>query len=125
MTSVCYVCPFCREGLVGEHPAQRCPACARAFTSENGIVDFSEGRYFDAFVPGQPQTDAQREGVANEVPGAVSRVRDFYLPLLAARGARRILDSGCGNGLSVDLLCAEGLDAWGADLSALRALCRI
>ena len=54
------------------------------------------------------------------MPGAASRVTDFYLPLLAARGARNVLDSGCGNGLSVDLLCAQGLDAWGVDLSALR-----
>jgi SAM-dependent methyltransferase len=31
-----------------------------------------------------------------------------------------VLDSGCGNGLSVDLLSAAGVDAWGHDLSALR-----
>ena len=120
MTGVACVCPFCREGLVAEPSAYRCAGCSRRFPAEDGIADFSEGRYFDAFVPGQPLTEAQQEGLANEVPGAVSRVRDFYLPLLAAQGGTRVLDSGCGNGLSVDLLCDERLDAWGVDLSALR-----
>ncbi len=120
MTGLACVCPFCHQDLVAEASIRRCPACARRFPCDDGIVDFSEGRYFDAFVPGQPQTEAEREGLDNEVPGAVSRVRDFYLPLLAARGARRVLDSGCGNGLSVDVMCAQGLDAWGVDLSALR-----
>lgn len=77
MAAVSYVCPFCREALAEEPSARRCPACGRRFPCEDGIVDFSEGRYFDAFVPGQPQTDAQREGLANEVPGAASRVSDF------------------------------------------------
>jgi SAM-dependent methyltransferase len=31
-----------------------------------------------------------------------------------------ILDSGCGNGLSIDILARAGFDAWGHDLSALR-----
>ncbi|MGH9369859.1 MAG: class I SAM-dependent methyltransferase, partial [Thermoanaerobaculia bacterium] len=82
-------------------------------------------RYFDRFVPGQALSETEREGLANEVPGAVSRVRDYYLPLLRReRGpvgrALRVLDSGCGNGMSVDLLCEAGFEAWGVDLSALR-----
>ena len=59
--------------------------------------------------------------------GAVSRIQGFYLPLLRRlareRGPAlplRVLDCGCGNGLSVDLLNEAGLDAWGNDLSKLR-----
>lgn len=57
----------------------------------------------------------------------VSRIQGFYLPLLRSfareRGKAlplRVLDCGCGNGLSVDLLNEAGLDAWGNDLSKLR-----
>ena len=124
MTATSYVCPLCREALVSEPSAHRCPTCRRRFPVEDRIADFSEGKYFDSFVPGQIMTAAHLEGLANEIPGAVSRVRNFYLPLLAAQGRApiglRVLDSGCGNGLSVDLLCEQGLDAWGVDLSALR-----
>ncbi len=35
------------------------------------------------------------------------------------RGAS-VLDCGCGNGVSVDVLNEHGFDAWGVDLSALR-----
>lgn len=123
MTSVSYACPVCRVALVAGPSALRCPACTRTFPVVDRIADFSGGNYFDAFEPGQPLSSGQLTGLANEVPGAVSRVRDYYLPLLRAErgpGALRVLDSGCGNGLSVDLLCEEGLDAWGVDLSALR-----
>ena len=57
----------------------------------------------------------------------MSRIEGFYLPLLRSfarkRGSARplrVLDCGCGNGLSVDLLNETGLDAWGNDLSKLR-----
>jgi SAM-dependent methyltransferase len=120
-----FVCPICRAALVREADVLRCTACDRRSPLDGGIADFSEGRYFDAFVPGQRLTDAQRQGLEFEIPGAASRVRDFYLPLLARSlgtrtGGLRLLDSGCGNGLSVDILCEAGHDAWGVDLSALR-----
>jgi SAM-dependent methyltransferase len=56
--------------------------------------------------------------MANENEGR--RIEDYYLPILRAAGARRVLDSGCGNGEAVDVLLGAGFDAWGHDLSAFR-----
>lgn len=65
------------------------------------------------------------EGLENEIPGAALRIEEFYRPLLDRERGRegrslRVLDSGCGNGMSVDLLEEAGFDAWGVDLSMLR-----
>jgi len=54
------------------------------------------------------------------VEGARRRILDFYEPLLRRDRAHRVLDSGCGNGVSVDLLRDLGYEAWGNDLSQLR-----
>ena len=120
---VAFVCPFCRGRLDSESDGSRCAGCARRFPRADGVTDFSEGRYYDAFVPGQVLTAAQLQGLDFEMPGAESRIRDYYRPLLERRrpaAGLRVLDSGCGNGLSVDLLREAGCDAWGVDLSALR-----
>ncbi len=49
---------------------------------------------------------------------------DYYLPAALARQQLerpfRVLDSGCGNGIAVDLLGEAGIEAWGNDVSALR-----
>jgi SAM-dependent methyltransferase len=118
-------CPACRLALDRRGEIFDCSRCGRRYPVEDGIADFSEGRYYDRFTPGQPLSAAEEAGLANEVPGAEARIRDFYLPLLEPeRKSRarpiRVLDSGCGNGLSVDLLHEAGVEAWGVDLSALR-----
>jgi SAM-dependent methyltransferase len=118
-----YVCPRCRGGLAESDRDLACGTCGRRFPTADGIADFSEGRYYDAFVPGQTLAAAQLQGLAFEMPGAEARIRDFYLPLLERRrpaAGLRVLDSGCGNGLSVDLLREAGCDVRGVDLSALR-----
>jgi len=125
VTDVPLVCPRCRIALAARPAALECPSCDRSFPVENGIADFSEGISYDRFEAGQILSDREREGLEQEIPGAVSRVRDFYLPVLereraAAGRTLSVLDSGCGNGLSVDLLADAGFDAWGADSSALR-----
>jgi SAM-dependent methyltransferase len=105
--------------------ALACGSCGRSFPVQSGIADFSEGVSWDRFEAGQRLSDRERDGLAQEVPGAVSRVRDFYRPLLERARARAdrpfsLLDSGCGNGLSVDLLAEAVFEAWGADASAMR-----
>lgn len=95
---------------------------------DDGIADFSDGRLYDRFEPGQPLPAEHRLALAQELEGAASRIRDFYLPRLdrlarslpGGPAAVRILDCGCGNGLSVDLLTDSGYRAWGNDLSELR-----
>ncbi|HJQ38972.1 MAG TPA: class I SAM-dependent methyltransferase [Thermoanaerobaculia bacterium] len=105
------VCPHCKAAL---DRAFCCPGCARCYPDG----DFAEGRYYDHFDGTTPLTPEHAKGLELELEGTRRRILDFYLPLLP-RGAR-VLDCGCGNGLSVDLLTERGFDAWGNDLSQLR-----
>lgn len=112
--------------------AYRCPACIGALTEElhcvrcnvtypvrDDIAEFSGGRYYDQFDESTVLTGEHREALDREMDGAVARIRDYYLPKVGA-SPLRVLDAGCGNGVSVDLLCEAGHDAYGIDLSALR-----
>lgn len=120
------VCCRCKGRLDEAAQELFCASCNAHYPCTDRIVDFSGGAYYDNF-PGPEVLSAEnRHGLANECEGA--RIEDFYLPLLdqlaeaagSARRGPRALDSGCGNGESVDILCRRGIDAWGHDLSALR-----
>ena len=121
------VCPECRGALAESPVGLTCRGCDLTFPVDDGIADFARGRYYDAFSDPAELLPAQLEGLRHEVAGTIARIEDFYLPLirsLPAGGAPerpvRVLDSGCGNGISVDLLNEAGLTAWGNDVSALR-----
>ena len=125
----CYVCPQCRGQLRAEPGVLRCTACRSDFPVENQIADFSGGAYYDSFDP--RSTDLSSDhllALEDEVCGTHARVADFYLPRLKALGSTlraaapplRVLDCGCGNGLSVDMLTASGFASWGNDVSMLR-----
>jgi SAM-dependent methyltransferase len=103
---------------LGSPSALACQACGRAFPVDDGIADFSEGRYLVDHADPESLSGEARRGFENENAGR--RIEDFYLPILRVTGARRVLDSGCGNGEAVDLLSEAGLEAWGHDLSAFR-----
>ncbi len=112
------VCPACRGALSASPSTLECTGCGRAFPVDDGIADFAEGRYFgDHPDPASLPPEALR-GYENENAGR--RIEDYYLPVLRASGARRVLDSGCGNGEAVDTLSDAGFEAWGHDLSAFR-----
>ena len=116
-------CINCRGPLEVRYDRLHCSLCASEFPLNDGIADFSEGRYYDVFDPSLSVSEAHRIGLQNEAAGAEARIRDFFLPLIGRPGdgrEARVLDSGCGNGISVDLLSAAGVEAWGHDLSALR-----
>lgn len=85
---------------------------------DDGIADFAEGRYFDDHPDPSSLSPEALRGFENETSGR--RIENYYLPLLRATGARRVLDSGCGNGEAVDTLSGAGIEAWGHDLSAFR-----
>jgi SAM-dependent methyltransferase len=96
----------------------RCTSCAADYPVELDIVDFSGGMYYDAYEPGQELSEEHRRGLAAEVFGSRWRIENYYAPKLE-KGSR-VLDCGCGNGVSVDVLMDLGFDARGVDLSALR-----
>lgn len=114
------VCPDCRVPLAWRTGTLACPSCHSEFPVEHGIADFSRGAYYDRYAPDDASLERDREGWAMEIEGSRRRIADFYEPLLRREKARRVLDSGCGNGISVDLLAERGYDAWGNDLSQLR-----
>jgi len=125
-TSIPLVCSRCKGALEARGEALCCPRCAVAFPTAGGIADFSEGRYYDDFPGPQVLSAENRRGLANESEGA--RIEGYYAPLLdgiaaergVSRSELRVLDSGCGNGESVEALSRLGFEARGHDLSALR-----
>jgi SAM-dependent methyltransferase len=90
----------------------------------DGIADFSGGQYYDVFDENDESalSEDARAGLAGEVQGTLERIERYYGPHLRASvgAAGRVLDSGCGNGLSVEALERHGYRAWGHDLSQLR-----
>jgi len=120
------VCSACKGRLAPAAGGFACRACPRIFPVDGGVADFSGGRYYDNFPGPEVLTPANLAGLANEKEGA--RIQDYYGPLFEniaartgrARGAFRVLDSGCGNGDAVGALVEAGFDARGHDLSALR-----
>jgi SAM-dependent methyltransferase len=117
------VCIQCRTRLTHAGTSMNCPSCGRSYPIADGIVDFAVGEYYDSFDPERDQLSATHlEGLSLEIEGSIRRMRDFYIPLIreTVPDAKRVLDAGCGNGVSVDILRESGFDAWGNDLSELR-----
>jgi SAM-dependent methyltransferase len=123
-----YVCPSCRSRLAQRDAGLFCASCDLLYPVEHGIADFVSGNYYDRFPPGSELSETARLGLDHEAAGATSRIHDFYLPRIESARRRsgrsghawRVLDCGCGNGISVDLLNEAGVAAWGNDPSALR-----
>ena len=69
-----------------------CCCVRHAFPVDDGIADFAEGRYFVDHPDPNALSEEARRGMANENAGR--RIEDYYLPILRATGARRVLDSG-------------------------------
>lgn len=116
-------CPACSGPLSTEGTEARCRSCASSYPIDSGVVDFSGGQYFDTFNPDTDLSPEMQVGLENEHRGTRQRILEYYLPILTRDGLRpgdSVLDVGCGNGLSVDLLNERGYDGWGLDLSALR-----
>ena len=114
-----YVCSACRSSLSRDETRLECATCRRSYPVADGVVDFVSGEYYDQFPPGAEPSEEDRVGLEHEAAGAIPRIRDFYLPKIeSARRqsgrighAWRLLDCGCGNGLSVDLLNEAGVAA--------------
>lgn len=113
-----YVCPSCRAPLEADAASLVCASCGAVYPVSEGIADFSGGAYYDSYLPGQELTEEHQRGLGAEVFGSRWRIERYYAPKLVP--GSRVLDCGCGNGVSVDVLMELGFDARGIDLSSLR-----
>ena len=109
-----YRCPTCLGRLIEQPESLRCERCNVAYPVNDMVSDFMRGAYYDQFDESTTLTDEHLRALE----GASARISDYYAPLLSR--SQRILDAGCGNGVSVDLLVRDGHDAWGIDSSSLR-----
>ncbi len=121
-----YICPSCHSKLAIGVGSLSCPLCGRRYPFDDGIADFMRGSYYDSFTAEQERSEEELIGLDYERSGAAARIADYYLPRIEERRRAdpretfRVLDCGCGNGLSVDLLNEAGVAAWGNDPSSLR-----
>jgi SAM-dependent methyltransferase len=116
-------CPVCHGALSPpDREAVACARCGRRYPRQDGIVDFTGGVYYDTFDESIPVPEEHLAGLSLEVEGSRRRIEDFYADVLRRLlpAGRRILDVGCGNGISVDVLFERGFVAWGVDASRLR-----
>jgi SAM-dependent methyltransferase len=116
------VCIDCHSPLLFDGSLS-CGACGATFRFDDRIADFARGDYYDTFDAERDRlTSEHLAGLKLELEGSVRRLKDFYIPLIrrVMPQATRVLDAGCGNGVSVDVLRAAGFDGWGNDLSQLR-----
>lgn len=116
-------CPGCHSRLLQRENALRCSKCNALHWTVAGIPDFTGNQHYDRYDPSRDAlTTELLSGLQNEVEGSRRRIAECYAPLLRRRApwATRVLDVGCGNGVSVDTLTELGFDAWGIDSSELR-----
>lgn len=120
------VCPSCKTPLLNQDPIA-CVCGQRYPRLPSGGLDFLQGREFPDFKL-DPNDSEQRQVLEQESSGIAWRMEEFALPLIrrylvaSGRHAREttVLDCGCGNGLSIDILNGLGLHAVGVDAGAAR-----
>src|SRR6266487_5879761 len=120
MIHAAYRCPTCRAELDADSASLRCMNCGTTYPVGNQIADFAGGAYYDNFTDASELAPEHIRGLELEKDGATTRIAAYYLPRIASSSRGRVLDAGCGNGISVDLLQSAGYEAWGVDLSLLR-----
>src|SRR6058998_1366493 len=125
MIHAAYRCPGCRAGLDADSASLQCPKCGVTYPVGNQIADFAGGAYYDNFTDASALSPEHLRGLELEKDGATTRIAAYYLPRIASvlcGGGRprppvprragapattqglhaRVLDAGCGNGISVD-----------------------
>ncbi|MGA2260342.1 MAG: class I SAM-dependent methyltransferase [Acidobacteriota bacterium] len=122
------ICPKCGASLEPtENLAITC-ACGETYHRlSSGGLDFLQGSEFDDFDLDEEDI-TQRAILEQEAEGVAARMDHFFSPLIhryalfSRKPANRltILDCGCGNGITVDILREHGIDAWGVDAGRAR-----
>lgn len=123
-----FICPGCKSVLVDvENQAVFC-GCGRSYSHlPSGGLDFLQGEEFPDFHL-DPSDRAQQELLEQKAAGVAWRIEEFIVPLIARYSGASgklgqpltVLDCGCGNGVSVDMLRAYGMRAWGIDAGRAR-----
>ncbi len=122
------ICPKCRMRLESEDSGAAACACGETYPRlPSGGIDFLCGEEFADFDL-DPSDYRQRVLLEQEAAGVAARMQDFLSPLIRRYvrfsskelSGLAVLDCGCGNGLSVDILREQGMDAWGIDAGGAR-----
>lgn len=108
-----FVCPACQGRLTIDGRVIACMGCdARYAVNGEGYADFSAAA--------SGVVDSTTEEYSDLQTHSGPRVfQEYFVPYLRDRQAHRVLDFGCGVGLGVPLIVAQGFDAYGADLPSL------
>lgn len=110
-------CPNDGGDLARVDSSFECTTCGSRFgRGQHGYLElFGHGDPAAAFdtTAAHPATGSER--------GETRLYQAYLRPWLQAQGATRVLDAGCGQGLSVASMLADGLDAYGIDLPSASA----
>lgn len=109
------VCPSCRAELQAEVEAAVCSKCKRRYPREHGFFNLlsdPSDRFHD---------EVNEERDRKEEASNTHSIQNYTIPLLrrlfdiGSAKAPRLLSTGCGVGVEVDLLMEAGFDAYGID----------
>src|SRR5262245_14744957 len=121
-------CPACQQALTEPRDSAIACTCGLVYPRlASGGIDFLRGEEFKDF-DWDPDDAAQQELLEQEAVGIAWRTETFLIPLFGrfSRSIERdrrkltVLDCGCGSGLSVDILNAHGITAFGIDAGEAR-----
>jgi SAM-dependent methyltransferase len=122
------ICPKCGSGLEPAESRTILCTCGETYPRlPAGGLDFLQGGEFPDFDLDEDDL-RQRALLEQEGEGVAARMDHFIIPMVrryaicAGRDLHglAVLDCGCGNGLSVDILRGQGMDAWGMDAGRSR-----
>ena len=105
-------CPLCRGPLSEGDGAVSCGSCGERFPrGEHGFLEFEESG------GGARETGPRLEAYAcHQESAGGRRFRDYLFPFATVEPALRVLDVGCGVGLTPALFAEQRFDAYGVDL---------
>jgi SAM-dependent methyltransferase len=106
------VCPRCRAVLRAESGTLTCGACREEFRFSEGFPDLIVG---ERFADETSEAKMEYEETSN-----ADLAQNYLLPLFRRlwperQGPPRLLSLGCGTGIDVDLLNAQGFECLGID----------
>ena len=106
------VCPRCHQPFDQSDQGLLCSCCATVFRYRSGFPELIVGERFE--------DDKNEALLCYEEEANANTTRNFWIPLFRRlwsddTRAARILSVGCGTGVDIDLLTAEGYDCVGID----------